>query len=73
MTGNRKIATFVLSISTISMSLLTVVAPSTAAADWPWDEPNPSARSTADSVVLVVDDWPWDGRTDGTSWSTETR
>jgi hypothetical protein len=69
MTGTRKIATFALSISTISLSLLTVVAPTTAAADWPWDEPT----AAADSVVLVVDDWPWDGRTDGASWSTEAR
>jgi hypothetical protein len=53
MFSTRKISTFFLGISAVSMSLLTVSFPTSAAADWPWDR-------TTSSQYLAAADWPWD-------------
>lgn len=53
MFSTRKISTFFLGISAVSMSLFTVSFPTSVAADWPWDR-------TASSQYLAAADWPWD-------------
>ena len=53
MFSTRKISTFFLGISAVSVSLLTVSFPTSVAADWPWDR-------TASSQHLAAADWPWD-------------
>jgi hypothetical protein len=63
MFSTRKYATFFLGISAVSMSLLTVSLPTSAADGWPWDVA-PSQHSVADGWPWdrsVPAGWPWDG------------